>query len=102
MTCAGEEPLRASAEWLQNSHCKKKLHLLRLCSLVSNSLRPFGLQLSRLLPFPIPGDLLDPVIEPTALGPPALAGRFFTSVPLGSPCCEIANTNKNSRRIVSR
>ena len=28
------------------------------------------------LPFPLPGDLPDPGIEPTS---PALAGRFFTS-----------------------
>ena len=37
------------------------------------------------LPFPTPGDLPDPGIKPTSLAPPALAGRFFTSVPLGSP-----------------
>ena len=30
------------------------------------------------LPFPTPGDLPDPRIEPTSLVPPALAGRFFT------------------------
>ena len=31
------------------------------------------------LPFPPPGDLPDPGIEPTS---PALAGRFFTTAPL--------------------
>ena len=31
------------------------------------------------LPFPIPGDLPDPGIEPTSLAPNALAGRFFTN-----------------------
>ena len=30
------------------------------------------------LPFPIPGDLPDPGIEPTSLVSPALAGGFFT------------------------
>ena len=30
------------------------------------------------LPFPSPGDLPDPGIEPTSLVSPALAGRFFT------------------------
>ena len=30
------------------------------------------------LPFPSPGDLPDPEIEPVYLGSPALAGRFFT------------------------
>ena len=34
------------------------------------------------LPFPTPGDLADPRIEPAS---PALAGRFFTTVPLGKP-----------------
>ena len=33
------------------------------------------------LPFPPPGDLPDSEIEPAS---PALAGRFFTSEPLGS------------------
>ena len=32
------------------------------------------------LPFPSPGDLLDPGIEPTS---PALASRFFTTEPPG-------------------
>ena len=39
---------------------------------------------SRLL-FPSPGDLPDPGIEPGSLGSPALAGRFFTTVPPGKP-----------------
>ena len=34
------------------------------------------------LPFPPPGDLSDPGIEPTS---PALAGRFFTTEPRGKP-----------------
>ena len=33
------------------------------------------------LPFPSPGDLCDPGIEP----PPALAGAFFTTKPPGKP-----------------
>ena len=31
------------------------------------------------LPFPTPGDLPDPEIEPTCLASPALAGRLFTT-----------------------
>ena len=31
-------------------------------------------------PFPIPGNLPDPGIERMSLEPPALAGRFFTTV----------------------
>ena len=34
------------------------------------------------LPFPSPGDLLDPGIQPMF---PAFAGRFFTTEPLGKP-----------------
>ena len=34
------------------------------------------------LPFPSPGNLPDPGIEPVS---PALAGRFFTTEPLGKP-----------------
>ena len=34
------------------------------------------------LPFPSPGDLPDPGIEPAS---PALAGRFFTTEPAGKP-----------------
>ena len=38
------------------------------------------------LPFPTPGDLPDPTIEPTSLGfPAAWAGRFLTAVPPGKP-----------------
>ena len=33
------------------------------------------------LPFPTPGDLPDSGIEPVSLASPALAGRFFTTVP---------------------
>ena len=35
------------------------------------------------LPFPPPGDLPDPAIEPTSPVAPALAGRFFTIEPPG-------------------
>ena len=37
------------------------------------------------LPFPIPGDLSYLGIEPKSLLSPELAGRFFTTVPSGSP-----------------
>ena len=36
------------------------------------------------LPFPSPGDLSDPGIEPAS---PALAGGFFTTEPPGKPKC---------------
>ena len=37
------------------------------------------------LPFPPPGDLPNPGIEPASLVHPALAGRFFTTVPTWEP-----------------
>ena len=37
------------------------------------------------LSFPSPGDHPDPGIEPTSLASPALAGRFFTTVPPQKP-----------------
>ena len=37
------------------------------------------------LPFPTAEDLPDPGIEPVSLASPALAGRFFTTVPAGKP-----------------
>ena len=62
-----------------------------LQSLVSDSLRPYGLRLQILLsvgfsrqeywrglPFPPPEDLPDPGIEAMSLMSPALAGGFFT------------------------
>ena len=37
------------------------------------------------LPFPTPGDLPNPSIEPLCLESPAFAGGFFTTVPPGKP-----------------
>ena len=47
---------------------------------------PLSLEISREehrsgLPLPTPGDLPNPGIEPKSLASPALAGRFFTTVP---------------------
>ena len=64
-----------------------------VCSVVSDSLRPpqtvahqapLSMEFSRQenwsgLPFPSPGDLPNPGIEPAPLASPALAGRFFTT-----------------------
>ena len=63
------------------------------CSLVSDSLRPHGLQSTRLLslwgspgmntggglPFHLPGDLPDSGVKPLSLVSPALASWFFTT-----------------------
>jgi len=37
------------------------------------------------LPFPTPGDFPNEGIKPVSLESPALASRFFTSVPPGKP-----------------
>ena len=37
------------------------------------------------LPFPSPGALPNPGVEPTSLVSPALAGRFFTTLPSEKP-----------------
>ena len=37
------------------------------------------------LPFPAPGNLPDPGVEPMSLASPALAGEFFTTAPPGKP-----------------
>ena len=43
------------------------------------------------LPFPSPGDLPNPGIEPTSPASPALVGRFFTTEPPGKQPGEEAN-----------
>ena len=68
-------------------------------SVVSDSLRPYGLLPPRLLcpwdfsrqeycsglPFPTPGDLPNPGIEPSSFVSPALAGGFFITASPGKP-----------------
>ena len=68
------------------------------CSVMSNSLltprtapyqAPLSMGFPRQeywsgLPFPSPGDLPDPRVKPVSLAPPALAGRFFSTVPRGN------------------
>ena len=48
------------------------------------------------LPFPSPGDLHNPGIELESLAFPALAGKFFTMVPLGKPHIEISQSQKRA------
>ena len=68
-------------------------------SVVSDSLTPWTIARQVLLSmefprhehrsgllFPPPGHLSDPEIEPASLASPALAGGFFTTVPLGKLC----------------
>ena len=70
-----------------------------VCSVMSNSVQPHGLQPSRLLlsmgfprqkywnrlSFPSPGDLLDTGSKSKSPESPALAVKFFTTEPLGKP-----------------
>ena len=71
----------------------KKGYACYVTSVVSSSVRPHGLQPARFplsmgfsrqeywsgLPFPSPGDLSNPGIEPESLMSPAWAGGFFTT-----------------------
>ena len=43
----------------------------------------------RRLPFPTPGDLLNPGIEPMSLAPSALAGGLFNTGPPDKPCLNL-------------
>ena len=48
------------------------------------------------LPFPLPGYLPNPGIEPMSLASLALAGRFFTTVPPGKPTMEYQSAIKKN------
>ena len=50
------------------------------------------------LPFPTPGGLPDPGIEPTSLASPALAGGFFTTEPPGKQLMWHLNTWETIRK----
>ena len=69
-----------------------------VCSVVFDSVTPravacqipLSMEFSRQeyscgLPFPSPGNLPDPGMEPSSLVSPVLAGRFFPTVPPGMP-----------------
>ena len=49
------------------------------------------------LPFPTPGNLLDPGIEPMSLASPALTGGFFTTEPPGKPHDSILEWSESER-----
>ena len=92
--------------WMVFKHCLLKQTALlmdtkeglvtQMCPTLCNPMdyiacqAPLSMEFSRQeywsgLPFPTPEDLPDPGIEPMSLASPALAGRFFTTVPPGSP-----------------
>ena len=48
------------------------------------------------LPFPAPGDLPNPGIEPASLASPALAGRLFTTEPSGKPHINVNKPQKQN------
>ena len=79
-----------------------------LCSAVSYSVilwtvagqAPLSMEFSRQeywsgLPFPTPGDLLDPGVKPSSLASPALAEGFLTSVPLGKLNLDLSKPRGN-------
>ena len=71
--------------------CVRACSVIQLCPVLCNSVDcgPPGSSVRGILqqeywselPFPSPGDLPDPGIEPVSLASPALAGRIFTSEP---------------------
>ena len=69
--------------------CFSRVRLLAtLCTVAHQA--PLSMGFSRReywsgLPFPSPGDLPDPRIEPESLMSPALAGSFFSTEPPGKP-----------------
>ena len=83
-----------SAGFMRSSACVRA-QSLQSCQLFATpwtvaSQTPLSMGFSRQeywsgLPCPPPGDLPDPEIEPVTLMSPALAGGFFTTLPLGSP-----------------
>ena len=78
---------------IQQSESVMPLLSCLISSVLSDSLRPHGLQPAKLLypwgfsrqeywsglPCPLPGDLPNPGIEPESLMSPALASEFFTT-----------------------
>ena len=51
------------------------------------------------LPFPTPGDLFDPGMEPASPASPALVGGFFTTEPPGKPLKTITHVVTFSTKI---
>jgi len=49
------------------------------------------------LPLPPPGDLTDPGIKLESLMSPALAGRFFTTVPPGKHIFRVGGLNSDCK-----
>ena len=73
-------------------HHSRMLSLVRLCDPIDPRARQTSLSMAFSrpeyrsgLPYPPPGDLPDPGIEPMSLAFPALADGLFTTGPLGKP-----------------
>ena len=86
--------------WMWKRHRYKYCDCMHVCSVASDSFRPYWLYVAHQvplpmefsrqeswsgLPFPPPGDLPDPGMEPASLASPALTGRFFTTC--DAPLC---------------
>ena len=56
---------------------------LSVAQQASLSMEFSGQEYWRGVPFPPPGDLSNPGVEPASLASPTLEGRFFTAVPPG-------------------
>ena len=54
------------------------------------------------LPFPSPGDIPNPEIEPKKEIEPALAGRFFATAPPGKPLSTLGRLSKSQVFLVCK
>ena len=69
------------------SHLQLFVNLLTVSCQAPLSMEYFMQKYWSGLPFPTPWVLPSPRIEPTSLASPALAGKFFTTMSPGKPCC---------------
>ena len=78
------------------SHVRFFMTLWTVASQVPLSMEFSGQEYWSGLPFPPPGNLPNPGIEPTSLMSPALTGRFFTTCSTwGIPCHNHQHVNEN-------
>ena len=88
----------SEAKWALYDNIHSIVGYVCVCSVVSDCLQPHGLKLPgssvhgifqakvlEWVPYPPPGDLPDPGVEPESSASPALAGGFFTPAPPGKP-----------------
>ena len=94
-TCSSISAMHLCLLMLVEDNCHySKVSLAQSCLNLGDpmdcSQTPLSMEFSRQeywsgLPFPYPGDLPNPGVEPEALASPGLIGRFLTTEPSGKP-----------------